>query len=143
MSRLALPATAGFGLAVLVAGTFLPWLHSGSTTRNSYQAGGLARRVIHVPGWLSGALVVWPFIGLVCAGVITLYAVALARSAALLGLLIGAGALAVSSGALAIHGNGAVAPAGTGPTVTIFGASVVMAASSVLLLEHHHRSTRS
>jgi hypothetical protein len=137
MSRLALPMTAALGLTLLVAGTFLPWLHSGSTTRNSYRAGATARRVIVVPDWLSGALVVWPFVGLLCASVITLYALQLSRSAAVLGLIVGAGATAVSIGALAVRGSGTVAPAGTGPAVTIFGACVLVTTSTVLLLHRN------
>jgi hypothetical protein len=131
------------GLGVILAGTFLPWLHSGTSDRNSYQAGGVARRVLAVPGWLSSVMVVWPFIGLLCAAVVALYAVQLSRSAAVLALAIGAGAIVVSVAVLTIRGSTAVSPASIGPAATIVGACILIISSSVLLLRRDRRPTRS
>ncbi|MDT4945558.1 MAG: hypothetical protein QOH14_2291 [Pseudonocardiales bacterium] len=143
MRRVAAPALGLLGLAVIVAGTFLPWLDSGRATRNSYQASGAARRLLDVSGWLGGALQAWPFVGLVCAAVVVLYALGLPRGAAGLGLLTGALAAAVAIGALTVHGNGLVAPATRGPAVTIAGATAVIIASTLLLLQPQTRATRS
>lgn len=122
------------GLVVIVIGTFLPWLKSGSVTRNSYQAGGAMRRLLDVPGWLGAALTAWPFVGLACAGVVVLFAAGLVRPSAVLGLLLGAFAAAVSAGALAVRGSGLVAPEAPGPVVTVVGATALITASTVLLL---------
>lgn len=143
MKRVAAPALGLFGLAVIVAGTFLPWLDSGRATRNSYQASGAARRLLDVSGWLGGALRAWPFVGLVCAAVVVLYALGLPRSAAGLGLLTGAVAAAVAVGALSVRGNALVAPATRGPAVTIMGATAVIIAATLLLLERRPRAIRS
>jgi hypothetical protein len=131
------------GLAAIVAGTFLPWLDSGSTTRNSYQAGGVARRLLDVSGWLGAGLQAWPYVGLLCAAVVALFALGLPRSAAALGLLTAGCAAAVAAGALSVQGNGLVGPAIRGPIVTIAGATAVIMASSLLLLQRQPRRVRS
>jgi hypothetical protein len=141
--RIAGPALGALGLAVIVAGTFLPWLDSGARTRNSYQAGGVARRLLDLSGWRAAGLAVWPFVGLACAIVIALYALELRRMSAGLGLLVGAAAAAVSAGVLSINGTDLIGPANSGPIVTIIGATAVITASSLLLLQHAVRTFRS
>lgn len=46
------------GAVVLVAGTFLPWIRSGSTSRNSYQAAGHVERWELLGDGLSAPLIV-------------------------------------------------------------------------------------
>jgi hypothetical protein len=130
------------GLSLTVIGTFLPWMTSGSVTRNSYQAGGLARRVLQVPTWLSDALHVWPFIGLACAVVVALIVAGLPRPAGVLGMVLGVACAAVSIGTLALDGNAAVRPNSAGPAMSIIGAVIVLA-SSTLLLRGSERPPRS
>lgn len=60
------------GLIVMLTGTFLPWLRSGTARRNSYAASGLLRRLLDVPGWRSVLLHAWPFLALICAAVLAL-----------------------------------------------------------------------
>jgi hypothetical protein len=129
--------TAGFGAAGLLAllvGTFLPWLRSGETQRNSYQAGGALHRLLRVHGLSGAGLDVWPYIGLWCAAVVAVHALGYPRWAAAGGFIAGAVALAVSIGALMAKDNGYIGHATPGPVVTIFGACIVLAAATLLLL---------
>jgi hypothetical protein len=131
-----------FGLSLMVIGTFLPWMTSGSVTRNSYQAGGVARRVLQVPTWLSGALHVWPFVGLACAVVVALIVAGLPQPAGVFGVVVSVACAAVSIGTLTLDGNAAVRPNSAGPATTIIGAVMVLA-SSTLLLRGSERPPRS
>jgi len=50
---------------LLVAGTFLPWLHSGSTSRSSYALIGLVDRLDVAPDGPATTLIgAWPFVPL-------------------------------------------------------------------------------
>jgi hypothetical protein len=50
---------------LLLAGTFLPWLHSGTTTRSSYALIGLVDRLDIAPeGPAAGLIRAWPFVPL-------------------------------------------------------------------------------
>jgi hypothetical protein len=119
---------------VIVVGTFLPWLKSGSAQRNSYQAGGAMRRLLDVHGLSGAGLTAWPFVGLACASVVVVFAAGLPRAGAALGLLVGAAAGAVSIGVLTADRAGFLQPANTGPVVTLIGAAFVAASSTVCLL---------
>jgi hypothetical protein len=133
--RLAAAGLAGFaGLAVIVVGTFLPWLRSGRATHNSYQADGTVQRLLDIRGPLRTALAVWPFVGLACAAVAALFALGLRASAAVLGLVLGAGAGAVAIGVLNVRGNTFARPAHPGPIVTLTGVILLMATATLLLL---------
>lgn len=137
---------AGFGvlgLDVIVFGTFLPWLRSGRSTRNSYQAGDALERLRHMRGLLSVVITVWPYTGLACAGVLILFALGLHRAAAGFGVLAGTGTAAVSVWALGVHGSGFIAPERTGPIVTLFGALAVIGASILFLSPRFVRLPRS
>ena len=65
------------GIAVLVLGTFLPWLRSGRATRNSYEATGAVRRLVHPPGVLDDLFRIWPLLGAVCALAVAVYVLGL------------------------------------------------------------------
>lgn len=121
------------GLGAIVVGTFLPWMHSGTATRNSYQAGGLARRVLQVPAWLNTALYVWPFTALAAAAVAALLVMGWTATAGGLGLVLSAGCSVVTIGTLSLGGTEAVSPAAVGPVITLSGAVVVLASSTLLL----------
>jgi hypothetical protein len=114
------------GLAVLVVGTFLPWLHSGLATRNSYATDGAMRRLLRVGGAANTALRAWPFLSLLCAvaaALLLLGHLRTALAAAVVAALVGGGvavwALTTSSGAL-------VRPAPVGPIVTAVGAALTL-----------------
>jgi hypothetical protein len=50
---------------LLLAGTFLPWLHSGSTSRSSYALIGLVDRLDIAPDGPAASLIAaWPFVPL-------------------------------------------------------------------------------
>lgn len=139
--RIAGPALGMTGLAMLVVGTFLPWLRSGQTRRNSYQTGGALRRLLGLHGSLDTAVSAWPFVGLVCAAVVAIFAVGLYRCAALLGLLTALATGAVAATALWVDGNAFVRPVTLGPTVTLVSATIVLAAATLILTSTTHVGT--
>jgi hypothetical protein len=120
-------------LVCVVVGTFLPWLYSGSRTRNSYQTGGALRRVFDVGGAGDSALAAWPFVGLACAAAIAALVLRLRRTAAIVGLVAAAAAAAGSIAMLTAGGNGIVRPAKLGPIVTLVGAVMVLSAVTIQL----------
>jgi hypothetical protein len=59
--------------AALVVGTFLPWLHSGSTARSSYALVGLVDRLDITPGGPAALLIGgWPFVPLLVTSAVVL-----------------------------------------------------------------------
>ena len=122
------------GLVCVVVGTFLPWLYSGSRSRNSYATGGALRRVFDVGGAADAALAAWPFVALACAAAIAALIIGLPRVAAVVGLVAAAAAIAGSIAMLTADGNGVVRPANAGPIVTLVGALAVPAAVTIQLL---------
>lgn len=105
--------TLGSGLAI--AGTFLPWLASGATERNSYQLSGVAARfAVAGPGPGQVVLAGWPLLGPLL----------------LLPVLIGALRWWVAAGALAVV-LGTVT-AGFGMVVTLLGAGRATAGVSAI-----------
>lgn len=143
MNRHVVPGSLCAGLAAVVAGTFLPWMHSGATTRNSYQAGGVARRVLSVPAWLDVALHVWPFTALAAAAVAAVLLLGWTALAGGLGVLVSLSCGAVTTGTLSLAGNGAVAPAAIGPVTTLCGAAIALMSSTLLLRREQDRKGRA
>jgi hypothetical protein len=136
----ALPAALGCaGLVCVVIGTFLPWLYSGSRSRNSYAAGGAVRRVLGVDGIGDAALAAWPFVGLACGAAVAALLLGLQRTAAAIGVLAAAGAAVGAIAMLAADGSGVVQPATVGPIVTLIGALAVPVAVTIRLLVHPAR----
>ena len=122
------------GLVCVVLGTFLPWLYSGSRSRNSYAADGAVRRVLGVGDVGDAALTAWPFIGLACGVAIAALLLGLLRTAAVVGLAAAAGATAGAVATLTADGNGIVRPASVGPIVTLAGALAVPVAVTIHVL---------
>jgi hypothetical protein len=133
-ARIAGPVSGVVGLFVLVAGTFLPWLSSGQARRNSYQTGGALRRLLGLHGVLEACVSAWPFVGLVCAAVVVLFAGGLRRWAAVLGLLTALATGAVAIAALRVDSTFFVRPERFGPAVTLAGAAVLLVGASVQLI---------
>lgn len=128
----------GLGLALAVAGTFLPWVVSGGVERNSYAIVGVVRRFgLLGNGFGDQALSWWPLLGPlavvpVVGGILRWW-----RTAALLTLMfgllvgvIGGGVLAAAGG----HGTAGVALDTTGPVVTVVGAAVAVVGAVALLV---------
>lgn len=118
------------GLTVLVIGTFLPWLRSGTVLRDSYQSAGALRGLVSGLNAQAGAVLgAWPVVIPCCAVCVAGYAVGLRRTAAVAGLVISlivgtaAGVVAVQPDAT----DSVVGPAHTGPVVTLVGATIMVA----------------
>lgn len=125
----------GTGLTLVVAGTFLPWLRSGSVERNSYATGGALRDLLGNGGRIGLALDVWPFVSLACAAALGLLILGVSRGGALLAVVVALAAGALGVSALAVHTGFTVAPARLGPAVTATGAALaLLAAVPVLIL---------
>jgi hypothetical protein len=121
-------ATLCAGLAVIVVGTFLPWLRSGRATRNSYATDGAVRRLLHVDGGLDAALRAWPFLSLACAVAAALVVLGRHRFGAGVAGLVALCAGAVAAGALLTSSRGLLRPATAGPAVTLAGSILTLLA---------------
>lgn len=125
------------GVAVLVIGTFLPWLRSGTVLRDSYQSAGALHDLVSGLNATAGAVLgAWPVVILCCAVCVAGYALGLRRSAAVLGaivsLIVGtaAGVVAVQPGAT----DSVVGPVPTGPVVTLVGATIMLAGAMTVVV---------
>lgn len=125
------PLVGALGLIVVLIGTFLPWLHSGTATRNSYQTGGAVRRLIGTTGFVDDLLRLWPLVAVACAAAAALYLVGLQALGTLLAGLSAMAAGAASIGALATTATSYAQVSLVGPVVTLIGATLV--ALAVLL----------
>jgi hypothetical protein len=120
------------GAVLTVAGTFLPWLYSGSVGKNSYELVGVGQRRLELPGWADALLVGWPFLGPALAVLAALLALRLRRTVGWLSLPIAlvAGVLAVLVLIAAIGMDRALlSPAYAGPLLTAVGAATVAVAA--------------
>ena len=133
------------GLVVLVVGTFLPWLRSGTAERNSYRAGAVLRHLRGVHGVESLGLRLWPFVGIWAAAVVIAYLLGRTGVAAGGALIAAAAGYAAAIGALRAKDNVFAAVRTTGPAVTILGASILVLAVTLWLLpsgqDEHGRSS--
>ena len=111
----------------------MPWLYSGSRSRNSYATDGAIRRVLGVGGIGDAALTAWPFVGLACGAAIAALLLGLQRTAAVIGLLAAVGAAAGAIAMLTADGNAVIRPAYAGPIVTLIGSLAVPAAVTMQL----------
>jgi hypothetical protein len=125
------PALGVAGLALIVLGTFLPWLRSGRRLRNSYETDGAIRRLLEPEGIAHAALTVWPAVSLACAVVIALFALGQRTVAFTLTLLVALTAAAVAIGALTAPSVHVVRVAPIGPVMTLVGAGLALAAVSI------------
>ena len=132
-SRQVIVVAAATGLVVTVVGTFLPWLGSGRAERDSYAAGGAARRLLTLSRPVHDLLGAWPGLGLV-AGV-ALALLLLGHLAAGLGtafvasVVAGGCALAV----LPVQGTSYAHVILTGPVITLIGAMLSALTSLITL----------
>lgn len=119
---------------MLVVGTFLPWLRSGRATRNSYEATGAVRRLIHPPGILDDLFRVWPLLGAVCALAVALYVLGLRTTGLGIGVLASLAGGGAAVAALKAHDNAYASVIDTGPAVTIAGAAIVVISAGAYLV---------
>jgi hypothetical protein len=120
-------------LAVVVLGTFLPWLRSGRRERDSYAGRAAIRDLVDVHGALRLVMWIWPFLGVGCALAIALLLLGLPRSGAAVALVASVYAGGVAIWVLSAHGRGAVRAATSGPVVTLLGALAAVIGAGVCL----------
>ncbi|MFJ8815043.1 hypothetical protein [Amycolatopsis thermoflava] len=124
------PVVATLGLVLVVAGTFLPWFRSGSVSRSSYAAAGLADRLALLDDPLAGsALRAWVAVPALAAACLVLLVCGLARTGATLTAL-----LAITGGTVALIATvqgggttGVVSVALAGPVTTLCGSALALA----------------
>lgn len=140
-----LAAGTSAGLAVLVIGSFLPWLRSGNVRRNSYESAGLAEHFGLVDNVvLSTLLRAWIAVPALSVIGVALFALGLPRVAAALVLpvstLVGtvSGALSVQAG----DPTGLVGITPMGPVTSLTGAVIALiGALGVLMIAGRARTT--
>jgi hypothetical protein len=131
------------GLAAVVAGTFLPWLRSGTVDRSSYSAGDVLRRIEALPTALGFLLDVWPFLSLACAAAAALAVLRVDRGALTVGAICAVTAGTTSAVVLVRGSTGLVRPVSTGPLVTLAGATVVFVTVLISLVRAYFRPRRA
>lgn len=125
---------AAVGIAVVVAGTFLPWLRSGTVLRDSYQAVGAVRTLL-VSGPMSTLLTAWLFVIPVCGVCVALYALRLRRVSAMFACVV---SLVVGTAAVLVTVQGSdpgalIGVSMAGPVVTLAGAVAALVGSTAVL----------
>lgn len=138
-------AIAAVGLITSIAGTFLPWLKSGSTTRDSYEV--LSLRDLAGLDGVAGGVVTAVWVGLTPLAMIAaaLYVVRFRRFAACVGLLFGTigGTVALLA---AVQGDSKGALVGisiTGPVVTLAGAVLTIVGAITVLTSTRRSAVRT
>ncbi len=125
------------GVALLLAGTFLPWLYSGTNAKNSYQLAGAGQRRLALPSWAEAVLGGWPFLGPIWAVLAVLFLLGLRRTSAALSILLAAviglmavAVIALTAGLAGTYVSGAL----SGPIVTTIGVlGIAMGAGAELI----------
>lgn len=113
------------GLAVIVVGTFLPWLRSGSADRNSYAAGGAVRRLVDTSGMVNDVLSLWPLVSVACAVAVALFLVGLRAVGTVVAAISALGAGVAGVAALATTTTSVAEVVLVGPLCTVVGAALV------------------
>ena len=127
----------GAGLVLVVLGSFLPWVGSGTVRRSSYQIIGIVGRLgIGEGGPLAVLIAAWPYIGVLCMAPVLAAAVRWWRSAGVLGVLIGLLSGLLSFGLLLVgtgRGGGILRVDPIGPSVMAAGAVLLVCAGTALI----------
>lgn len=138
---------ASVGLATMVLGSFLPWLHSGDVQRNSYEIVALAERFDLFEGdVVNAALRAWIAVPIACTACVVAYTLSLRRTAAVISCILAVlfGTIAVL---VAVQGGDSPAAVGVtraGPVVTAGGAVLALAGSlTVLVATKRLRASRA
>jgi hypothetical protein len=129
---------AAVGLILVLIGTFLPWLRSGSVYRDSYQSLGVLRELGFISGLVNAWVAMIPAVGIT----IAVYAIGLRRSAAVVATVLSI-IMGTIAGAAAVQGggeSGLVGIASSGPTVTLFGAVLALLGAVVVLVTQRTRA---
>ena len=120
----------GVGLLLVIAGSFLPWVISGTVRRSSYAIVGVVDRLGIAGDGVVGILVSgWPFVGVLCMTPVVAACLRWWRISGILGALVGLFAGVLSFGIVFL----ASGQSGLGVRLDPIGPAV-MAAGSILLL---------
>lgn len=128
---------ASAGLATVVLGSFLPWLHSGAVQRSSYEMIALADHFELFDSLLiSAVLWAWVAVPVACAACVVAYALSLHRSAGVGTCILAAllGTVAVLVAVQSSDTGTAVGVTQAGPVVTAAGAVVALAGGLAVLV---------
>lgn len=130
------------GLVVSVAGTFLPWLRSGTVQRDSYQVAGAVDHfeLLDNP-FATAALKAWIGLPMVAAACVLLFAFRLLRTGALLASVVAlvVGTVSVLAAVQADGRDGVIGVTATGPVTTITGMSIALCGALGVLATAHRR----
>lgn len=126
------------GAALIVAGTFLPWVDSSGVLRNSYAIAGLLERLDLIDnGAVRIVLTMWPFIGPLCLVPVILGILRWWRLAGIAAILVGLVVGAVATTAVVFTGGkefAGIHVAGTGPWAMVAGAATLLTAGLLLAI---------
>nr|WP_157528756.1 hypothetical protein [Kibdelosporangium sp. MJ126-NF4] len=136
-------AGAAVGLALVVLGSFLPWVRSGSAHYTSFQSLGILRHLGFMDAFpvMRVLLDIWLGVIPAAAVAIAMYALRLRRTAAVLAVLL-ALLMGTIAGAVTVQGEdkgGAIGIASTGPAVTLSGAVLALLGAVVILVAQRNR----
>ncbi len=141
---------AGCGLVLVIIGSFLPWVVSGTVRRSSYAIVGVIDRLgIAGEGVLPVLLGSWPFIGVLCFAPVVATALRWWRVGGILAILIGLFASILSLGILAfgLGTSGTVRLDPLGPAVMAAGGLLLIGGGLCLMIGNsspiRHRNGRS
>jgi hypothetical protein len=120
----------GVGLILVIVGSFLPWVISGTVRRSSYAIVGIVDRLGVAGDGVVGTLVAsWPFVGVLCMTPVVAACLRWWRTAGLLGVVIGLAAAVLSFGILVLTARSSGLSVRLDPI-----GPAVMAAGSILLI---------
>ncbi|WP_211323278.1 hypothetical protein [Amycolatopsis palatopharyngis] len=132
-----LTAATSTGLAVIVIGSFLPWSHSGTVSRNSYESAGLADHFAVVDNaFLAVTLRAWIAVPAVAALCVALLALRLRRTAGALTSAISA-LTGTTAGILTVQATdpaGLVGIAPAGPATSLAGSLIALTGALGILV---------
>jgi hypothetical protein len=149
--RIACCWLAGCGLVLVVVGSFLPWVVSGTVRRSSYAIAGVVDRLgIAGDGVFAILVAGWPFIGVLCFAPVLAAALRRWRTSGLLAVVIGLAAAVLSLGILVValgRSSLSVRLDPLGPTVMAAGGLLLVGGGLCLAVglgsPIRHRSGRS
>ncbi|HEX7305282.1 hypothetical protein [Lentzea sp.] len=138
-------AIAAVGLVTSIAGTFLPWLKSGSTTRDSYEV--LSLRGFAGLDGVAGTVVTAVWVGLTPLAMIAaaLFVFRFSRFAACVGLLFGtiSGTVALLATVQGDNKGSLVGISTAGPVTTLAGAVLTIAGAITVLTSSRRSAVRT
>lgn len=131
------------GLLLIVVGSFLPWIGSGSALRDSFEIAGVLDRLgPQDDPALTFALSVWIAVPLICVLTIGFYVAGLARTSAVCAIIISAvaGTVGLATYVVVGDGPGLVTSVPAGPMTTCLGGVIALFGALGILLGLRARS---